>query len=432
MWSDIEKHIEDFSNKVNDIDNLARDQKRSLTEKEALMRVELLTGIKTLRKQLPTGRPLTMENTLYSQGQDRSFSSGEGYGLKSPIQSKDWDSLFGSRGGYDWPDKDTNFFQAVFSGRHHPGLTIRAMSETVPADGGFWVPQETAKRIHAVSLENEIIMPNSYVQPMQSNSIKIPAMSIGAHGVALFGGFTASYTAEAGTINEASPKARSMELNAKKLTGLIRFTSELASDMVGGEQAIINICGKGLAWYRDKAFISGLGGGQPLGILNSPCVVTVAKESGQKKNTIVYENLVKMMAAMFAGSFSNSIWICSQSCIPQLLTLSLAVGIGGSSIPVMSQTDGKFYILTRPVLFTEKTPGLGTKGDILLADLSQYCVGLRSEMRFDTSIHVAFETDELLSRIIERHDGQPLWDTALTLADGTQVSPFVVLADRLV
>jgi HK97 family phage major capsid protein len=67
----------------------------------------------------------------------------------------------------------------------------------------------------------------------------------------------------------------------------------------------------------------------------------------------------------------------------------------------------------------------------MLADFSQYVVGLRSDMRFDTSIHVAFETDEILSRIIERHDGQPLWDSSLTLEDGTTtVSPFVVLAER--
>ena len=140
-----------------------------------------------------------------------------------------------------------------------------------------------------------------------------------------------------------------------------------------------------------------------------------------------------MMASMFAGSFSNSIWICHQTTIPQLLTLSLAVGTGGNVIPVMSETNGQFTMLTRPVLFTEKTEALGTKGDVLLVDLSQYCVGLRSGMSFETSIHIHFTTDELLSRIIERHDGQPLWNEALTLADGTTtVSPFVVLADRLV
>ena len=52
-------------------------------------------------------------------------------------------------------------------------------------------------------------------------------------------------------------------------------------------------------------------------------------------------------------------------------------------------------------------------------------------MRFDMSIHVHFTTDELLARLIERHDGQPLWDEPLTLEDGsTEVSPFVVLAAR--
>ncbi len=114
-----------------------------------------------------------------------------------------------------------------------------------------------------------------------------------------------------------------------------------------------------------------------------------------------------------------------------LLTLSLSVGVGGDHIPVMTESNGEFKILTRPVLFTEKTEPLGNKGDIMLADFSQYVVGLRQDMRFDTSIHVAFETDEILSRIIERHDGQPLWDSALTLEDGTtEVSPFVVLEAR--
>jgi HK97 family phage major capsid protein len=97
----------------------------------------------------------------------------------------------------------------------------------------------------------------------------------------------------------------------------------------------------------------------------------------------------------------------------------------------MTRANGGFEILTRPVLFTEKTETLGERGDIILADLSQYVVGLRGDMRFDLSPHKYFTSDELLARIIERHDGQPLWDQPLTLEDGsTQVSPFVTLAAR--
>ena len=411
----------------------AQQEGRPLSAQEAGWFTECEACIDDLRKQLPANSPLTLEQNMLFEtpGHDRNPGNGRGYALRGPQDKKDYRSLFGSGNGYQWPDKETNFFQAMFSGRYHPGLIRAGMTETVPSDGGFLIPQEQAGKIHAVSLENEIVQPRCYVQPMQSNSIKIPAMVIGSHSTALFGGFTAGYTAEAGTINENSPKARSMELNAKKLTGLIRFSSELNADTPGGMTQIETLCGKGLAWYRDKAFLKGTGAGEPLGILNANCVVTVAKETGQKKNTIVYENLTKMMAAMFAGSFSNSFWVCHQTCIPQLLALSLAVGTGGNAIPVMTESNGEFKMLTRPVLFTEKTETLGTKGDIVLCDFSQYVVGLRSGMSFETSIHVYFTTDELLSRIIERHDGQPLWDAPLTLEDGsTTVSPFVCLAER--
>jgi HK97 family phage major capsid protein len=421
------KEIRDLSESITRLENKAEEEGRKLNGKEYALVAEMEGVIDALKMELPE-RPLTLQGPsggIY-------HGSGNGFELKAPGQDKSWKALFGNRGGFHWEDKETNFFSAMFSGRHHPGLIRASMNETVPSEGGFLVPQEQAAKIHAVSLENEIVQPRCYVQPMSSNSIKIPAMVIGSHGTALFGGFTASYTGEAGTISEHSPKARSMELTAKKLTGLIRFSSELNADVPGGMTQIETLCGRGLAWYRDRAFLKGIGAGQPLGILNAPCVVTVAKESGQKAGTIVYENLIKMMSRLFAGSFQNSTWVAHQSTIPQLLSLSIGIGTGGSFIPVMSQVNGQFTILTRPVLFTEKVESLGTKGDIGLFDFTQYVVGLRSEMRFDTSIHVAFETDELLSRIIERHDGQPLWDSALTLADGvTTVSPFVVLADRL-
>ena len=405
----------------------AEKENRELTAKEEIMVSELDGAINGIHNELQQPLPaVTLQNGYVGGSDTRTNRKG---GLIPPTGRKGYTDLFG-KGGFEWPDEKIDFFQAVFSGRAHPGL-INAMSETVPSDGGFLIPTETAAKIHAVSIESELVMPRAYVQPMQSNEMKIPAMYIGDHSSNLFGGFEASYTAELGTISENSPKARSMTLSAKKLTGLIRFSSELAADCVGGFDQIVNLCGKGLSWYRDRAFLKGSGSGQPLGILNAPCLVTVDPEVGQGEATIVYDNLTKMMSRMFAGSFGNSAWIVHQSAIPQLLGLTIPVGTGGSHIQVMKESNGQFSILTRPVLFTEKTETLGSKGDIILADFSQYVVGLREGMRFDTSIHAHFSTDELLSRIIERHDGQPLWDSALTLADGTTtVSPFVTLAAR--
>ena len=356
---------------------------------------------------------------------------GTSRGLRSPDAPKDYRSLFGNTNDVKWEDRSTDFFQAVFSGRHHPELSTRAMTEGTPADGGFAVPTPLAQDIHNVSLEQELVMPRAFVQPMISNSIKIPAMEIGDHSSNLFGGFTASYVAEEGTISEADPQFRQMELNAHKLTGLLKFSSELSQDIVGGFDQIIKICGDGLSWYRDKAFLKGSGVGEPLGIVNAGCTITQAKETGQAADTIVYDNLTGMLSKMHPGGFQKCTWIIHQSCIPQLLNLSVAVGTGGNVIPVMNESNGQFTILTRPVVFTEKTAILGDEADVMLCDLSQYCVGLRSDMRFDTSIHTHFTTDMLLARLIERHDGQPLWDGVLTLEDGTtEVSPFIKLAER--
>jgi HK97 family phage major capsid protein len=414
--------------KVKQITTRAQSQRRKLSDEEARAIMAMQDCIDELKSAKPDRMVPPMLGGLGEYG--AGLRVGGPVGLIPPTGRKDYRALFGNE-GYEWPDKDSNFFSAIFSGRHHPGLIRAAMTEGVPSGGGFLVPIQTAEKIHAVSLESEIVQPRCYVQPMMTDTIHVPAMSIGDHSVALLGGFTAAYTAEAGTINENSPKARGMELNAKKLTGLIRFSAELNADTPGGMAQIETLCGQGLAWYRDKAFLKGTGAGQPLGILNAGCTVEVAKEGGQGAGTLIFENLTRMMSRMFAGSFKNSVWVCHQTTIPQLLTLSVAIGTGGSHIPVLQESNGEFKMLTRPVVFTEKTEPLGSKGDILLADFSQYVVGLRAGMSFETSIHVHFTTDELLSRIIERHDGQPLWDAPLTLADGaTTVSPFVVLGAR--
>lgn len=358
-----------------------------------------------------------------------------GYEVRAAHASKDFRSLWGEDplNQYRW-DKEAQgcgFFEAVFSGRHHPGLTTRAMTEGIGSEGGFLVPTEYAEEIHNVSLENEIVMPKALVLPMRTNDKKIPAMDIGDHSSNLFGGFTASYSPEAGTLSQNNPKARAMLLSCKKLYGFLRFSNELFEDIPGTGKQITDICGKGLAWYRDKYFLKGNGAGQPLGVLNSACLVEVAKESGQTADTIVYENLLKMLSRLWSGSFLNSVWIAHPTTIPELATLSVDVGTGGSHIPVMKESNGQFSILTRPVIFSEKMEPLGDKGDVVLCDFSQYVIGLREEMRIDFSPHLYFSTDEMAARLIERHDGQALWDEALTLEDGsTTVSPFVTLAER--
>jgi len=185
-----------------------------------------------------------------------------------------------------------------------------------------------------------------------------------------------------------------------------------------------------IGFYLDYSFIQGSGAGQPQGILESPALVEVEPETNQSEGTILYENVLNMFARLSPQCTRHAVWIANQSTIPQLLTLSATIGTGGQLMPAVQTSNGKFYLLTRELIFTEKCPSLGNKGDLILADLSQYSIGLRSEVSLDKSNAPGWLQDESSYRAIVRADGQGTWDTAITPKHGDAVSCFVALAER--
>jgi HK97 family phage major capsid protein len=85
-------------------------------------------------------------------------------------------------------------------------------------------------------------------------------------------------------------------------------------------------------------------------------------------------------------------------------------------------------LLGRPAYMTEKLPALGSTGDLMLIDPSLYVIGDRMQIEVAASEHVNFLKNQMTWRVVERVDGQPWLDKAITLQDAsTQVSPFVAL-----
>ncbi len=190
-----------------------------------------------------------------------------------------------------------------------------------------------------------------------------------------------------------------------------------------------------IGFQVDDKIIRGTGAGVPLGILSSPCLITVTKEVGQLANTIEGENIIKMWARMYAPSRAKAVWFINQDVEPQLLDMTLGAGATPNLVYLPpGGLSGAPYatLLGKPVIPIEQCSTLGTVGDIILADMSQYLVGQKSTgIEAATSIHVKFVYDETAFRFVLRVDGQPWWKTALTPYQGTNtVSPFVVLESR--
>ena len=86
----------------------------------------------------------------------------------------------------------------------------------------------------------------------------------------------------------------------------------------------------------------------------------------------------------------------------------------------------------RPAYSTEYTQTLGTAGDIVLANWSEYLEGiLTPDIQSAESIHVRFVNHERAFKFWIENCGTPWWKAALTPKRSTQtLSPFVVLATR--
>jgi len=316
-------------------------------------------------------------------------------------------------------------------------LAISGASETIPSEGGFLVApnfsQQLFKRAHEVgSLLSQISMiPISG----NSNGLKIPGIdeTSRADG-SRWGGIQTYWVTEAGTAIVKKPKFRLIELDLKKLMGLCYTTEELLRDAAAFETVIMQAFPEDLVFTQEEAIVNGTGAGQPQGILNCNAVIQVDKETGQAASTIVYENIVNMFARLWAPSMLKAVWLADQTCLPQLMTMTLDVGTGG--VPVYTPPGGASaapygQIFNRPVLFHEHGQAVGTAGDLMLADLSQYLMIEKGGIRTDSSMHVRFLYDEMVYRFVYRVDGQPAWNSALTPKSGGDTqSPFVKLQTR--
>lgn len=223
-----------------------------------------------------------------------------------------------------------------------------------------------------------------------------------------------------------------MEL--KKLIGLCWATDELVEDAALLETVIREGFKEEFGFKLDDAILNGTGAGMPLGVLNSPCLVTASMETGQPAATIVYENILALWARMPGRNRKKAVWCINQDIEPQLYSMGLMIGFGGSPVylPPSGASEQPYgSLFGRPVIPLEQCATLGTVGDIILGDFSTYILADKGGIQSAVSIHVRFQWDEQVFRFVLRQDGQPLWNNTLTPFKGSnEQSPFVTLEAR--
>lgn len=320
-----------------------------------------------------------------------------------------------------------------------PRLTAgpAGLDEALPAEGGFLVQKDFSQELLKRMYQTGQIVSRTRKIPLSGSANRIAINAIDEDSRAdgsRWGGVLGYWINEAATLTASKPKFRRVELALNKLIALCYATDELLEDGAALEAVIQEAFGEEMTFKVEDAIINGLGAGQPLGILNSGALITQAKDAGDTAAVVTTKDVLNMWNRLWVPSRPNAVWLADISVEPQLYQLVLGAPSLGQILlytPPGDKGNQTGMLMGRPVIFHEHGAALGTPGDIVLADLSQYVMIDKNGVRQDYSIHVNFLTDEGVFRFVYRVDGQVWWKKPLTpKSGGSTLSPFVALATR--
>jgi HK97 family phage major capsid protein len=304
----------------------------------------------------------------------------------------------------------------------------------VSSEGGFLLDNQFIDGLQqAMTAESQLAKLIRAI-PIGDNTNRLKTLGVDENSRAngsRWGGVQAYWVAEADTVTGSKPKFRDIDMKLEKLMALCYTTDELLQDATALEAIIKQAYAEEMAFKVDDAILNGDGVGKPTGIMNSGALITQNKEAGQAAGSIVHGNITKMWQRLVARSRSNAIWLINQECEGQLTDMTFTSGGNTMLSPYAKEYVEKGTIKGRPVQTIEQAQGLGTVGDIVLADPSQYIGIDKTKAQSDVSIHVRYLYDESVFRFIYRFNGQTYRTAPIAPFKGsTTLSNFVALQAR--
>lgn len=327
---------------------------------------------------------------------------------------------------------------AVVTGKIDERLLQKApsgMNEADPSAGGYAVVTDVAEKLIEDTMETGLLLSRCNRLPVSANSngMRFHALDETARTDGnRQGGVQAYWENEAAQMTSTKPKFREVNMRLNKLTGLCYVTDEMLGDANFLGAYLSNKFVNEFGFKIDDAIVNGLGAGQPLGLLKSPGLVSIAKETDQAASTVVFNNIVKMYNSMPFRNRMNAIWLVNGEVEDQLPTLKLEgdTGMWPAYMPPGGLSSAAYGLLRgRPVIPIEQCAALGTQGDILFVDLSEYYVIEKGGVDSAVSIHLRFDYNETAFRWTVRLDGQHVRNASLTPYKGSKKLSTAVALD---
>jgi HK97 family phage major capsid protein len=218
------------------------------------------------------------------------------------------------------------------------------------------------------------------------------------------------------------------ETKLNELYAFVLATEELLEDAPRVATLLTNHAAAAIRWKAADAFMYGDGIEKPLGWMQSPATIAVAKQPGQEAASIMPMNIARMWARMIMPSQAS--WLVNSDVMPTLMAMNDA---GGRPLWFGNYQEAPGgTLLGRPVIFNEHSRSVGQYGDLQFINPNGYeAFRKQNGVSFADSIHLYFDYNIRAFRWVFRIGGQPVLSKPVAPANGGNTkSHFVALAER--
>lgn len=294
-----------------------------------------------------------------------------------------------------------------------------AMSSQDDSSAGLFVPEDIRYALLQFAPPGTIVWPRAQVWPMTTDKIQWPKLvqDLTQGSESFFGNVELTWTEEGGSKTNTTPEFTTMALECHEVSAFAPVTDQLLQDSAINIGNLLVQLFQGAYWHgTDRKFLQGMGGSEPMGILNAP---NIGSTDRLVANRIGWRDLINMHSQLPPMFDANAVWMMKKSVFN---SLRKEVDDNGQPVIEVGQGYNNFgegiagYCIGLPVVMSDyKTSDLGSTGDVVLGDWKHYFIGERKTISVEMSRHFLFRQNMTAFRASARVGGTPEQEKAFVV-----------------
>lgn len=297
---------------------------------------------------------------------------------------------------------------------------VQTSGQHTTSNDGLMIPAELMPEINVLGkgLSQDIVSLFD-VKATERNSVEIRRVAATTRGSASVG----MVVGRADEVATFTASRETFELDTVKLDKLYVYSEvseEDLEDFAMLESHLTQTAPELLRIKMGEDIISGNGVGRNLGFTQGSDYVTSTRTTSSR---VKPEDIANMYARHIKGK--NSFWLVNHGVWAQLPIMQ----IGDTPVFQADYSNGMAgRLLGLPVYTSEDCAAMGTTGDIYLVNPDGYCALQKvGGQKFNTSIHVKFDSDVTAFKWTMRFGGIPKYNAPYTPRKGSTLSHFNAL-----